>query len=336
MEDAVSYLETKYIHMIGVGLDQFKQKSTNLFNFRCVFCNDSKKSKLKSRGYFYEKKGKMNYRCHNCGAGMSFQNFLKTHDPELYADFLVEKFDNKYKKTPKISNDRLIQFQHQNILHGIPTLIELKANHPAVKYVESRGLPTTSLYDIYYVDNIQKLTRQLPKYIGAKFDSIPRIVLPFRNKNGLITHVQGRAIEDVDKSKRFITLELVQDQLKIFGEDKINIYRTVFVVEGGIDSFFLHNALAMGGADVDLNYFNKDTTIFIYDNEPKSKQIVKRMQKVINAGFRVCIWDNIVKDYNDINDMMSLFKTSEELERYVLEHSYKGLEAQLKMVNFTK
>ena len=51
-----TYIDVKYINLCSTVLERFKQKTTNLWNFRCPMCGDSKKHKNKCRGFIYEKK----------------------------------------------------------------------------------------------------------------------------------------------------------------------------------------------------------------------------------------------------------------------------------------
>ena len=76
---------------------------------------------------------------------------------------------------------------------------------------------------------------------------------------------------------------------KVYGLDKINRDQTVYVTEGPFDSMFLPNSVAMCGADVDLSVFNLDL-VYVYDNEPRNRQIVDRIDKTIEEGHKVVIW----------------------------------------------
>jgi hypothetical protein len=49
------YIDRKFLGFVSSKLEQFKQKQTDLYNFRCPYCGDSKKNKLKARGYVYRK-----------------------------------------------------------------------------------------------------------------------------------------------------------------------------------------------------------------------------------------------------------------------------------------
>jgi len=40
-----TYIDVKYINLCSSVLERFKQKTTNLWNFRCPICGDSKRVK---------------------------------------------------------------------------------------------------------------------------------------------------------------------------------------------------------------------------------------------------------------------------------------------------
>ena len=49
------YIDRKFLGFVSSRLEQYKQKQTDLYNFRCPYCGDSQKNKLKARGYVYRK-----------------------------------------------------------------------------------------------------------------------------------------------------------------------------------------------------------------------------------------------------------------------------------------
>ena len=71
------FVDLKYLKLICNRLPLFKQKNEKVFNCRCIICGDSTKKKTKARGYFYEVKNDLLYRCFNCDASMQFGTFLK-------------------------------------------------------------------------------------------------------------------------------------------------------------------------------------------------------------------------------------------------------------------
>ena len=58
----MTYVDLKYINILSGRLSLFKRKSNNLFNFRCPFCGDSQRNKLKARGYVYAKENKYSFK----------------------------------------------------------------------------------------------------------------------------------------------------------------------------------------------------------------------------------------------------------------------------------
>ena len=78
------YTEIKYLNLLSVRLEKFKRKSEFLWNFRCPICGDSKKNKNKARGFIFQLKGKLLYKCHNSKVSIPFSKLLEDLDPELY------------------------------------------------------------------------------------------------------------------------------------------------------------------------------------------------------------------------------------------------------------
>ena len=87
-----SYIDVKFINLLSTRLPKFKRKSEYLFNFRCPHCGDSQKSQTKARGFVYKKKNDMFFKCHNCGVGQSLGNLIKFLDPNLYKEYIFERF----------------------------------------------------------------------------------------------------------------------------------------------------------------------------------------------------------------------------------------------------
>ena len=85
-------IDSKYIGLVSARLAKFKRVKADLYNFRCPICGDSQRYKNKARGYIYSVKNNTNFKCHNCGASMSLNNFLKEIDPALHKQYTMEKF----------------------------------------------------------------------------------------------------------------------------------------------------------------------------------------------------------------------------------------------------
>ena len=88
-------IDHKYAQMISHKLLLFKRKSDRVYNFRCPFCGDSQKNKLKARGYLFEKTGGLIYKCHNCDVGTNLGKLIELVDPSLARAYRLESFKER-------------------------------------------------------------------------------------------------------------------------------------------------------------------------------------------------------------------------------------------------
>ena len=82
----------------------------------------------------------------------------------------------------------------------------------------------------------------------------------------------------------------------------------------------------MCGADADVYKWGVSDPVWIYDNEPRNNEIVKRISNTISKGDKVVIWPSNINE-KDINDMVLSGHNVQEL---VESNIYNGLEANLK------
>ena len=115
------------------------------------------------------------------------------------------------------------------------------------------------------------------------------------------------------------------DAPKIYGLDTIRKSSPVFVTEGPFDSTLIRNSIAMCGADGDVRKWGISDPVWVYDNEPRSKEITTRISNTINRGDKVVIWPNNLKE-KDINDMVLAGHSVQEL---LESNIYNGQKAKL-------
>ena len=104
----------------------------------------------------------------------------------------------------------------------------------------------------------------------------PRMVIPFRDSNGDIFAYQGRAFGK--EKPKYITIILDESVPKIFGLDRVDTSRDIFVMEGPIDSLFIENSIAVAQSDLRVPQY-KDKPVLVPDNEPRNKEIVKQIER---------------------------------------------------------
>lgn len=333
------YIDRKYVQLISPKLEKFHQKSDYLWNFRCPICGDSFKNKQKMRGYIYRRKSDLFFSCHNCGSSISFGNFLKTVDRSLYSQYQLERFKNENSGNiakPDFSSVKGLPVFEKKIEIKLPSIESLPDTHAAKGYVKDRKIPKESWSSLFYTEDFQSFVNEImpdyDKYLYAE----PRLVIPFYDEKNIFLGLQGRAF--VKSKVKYITIKLSDDNKKVFGLNKIDKSKKVYVVEGPIDSLFLQNSIAMMDAtlyNVVSSVGNLDYT-FIFDNEPRNKDIVKHMQKTIDLGKDICIWPNLVQNSKDINDMVLNGFSPSMLQAIIDQHTYNGLKAKLKFEMWRK
>lgn len=334
------YIDVRYATLLSARYPRYSVKHRNplKINFRCPICGDSKHSMKKARGWITEipKTGHLHYKCFNCGTSLSFISFAKQMDPNLYKDYVTERYVGKARE--EVSIDEKVKTEtpkfDKNPLKNIKKISQLKYDHPVKKYIESRKIPSKEHYRMYYASKFMKWINSI---IPGKFEDYllkkdePRLVIPLIDKTGQIFGVSARAFSD--NSLRYITI-MFDDSPKIFGLDKVDFSKPYFVTEGSIDAMFLNNCVAMVGADANLEGLEQlDNAIFVHDFEPRNKEICDRMENLLNRGFHVCIWPLNVKG-KDVNDMY--LNGIKNVEDIIKKNTYSGLMGQLKLKEWRK
>ena len=312
-------VDSKYIGLVSSRLPKFKRVKANLYNFRCPICGDSQKHKNKARGYLYPVKTNTNYKCHNCGASMSFNNFLKEIDPTLQKQYAMEKFKEGH------AGGRNFVVEEPEFTFTKPEF-SAKLDLPKCSeveqgriYLEKRKLDPSKFY---YAEKYVEFVNSHKKTFDSNVKEHPRIIIPLYYEKELIG-VQGRSL--LPNSVKYITTIFYDDAPKIYGLDTIRRGTPVFVTEGPFDSTFLLNSIALCGADGDVGKWGISTPVWVYDNEPRSKEITARISKTIAEGGSVVIWPSNIHE-KDINDMVL---AGHDVQSIVESNVYSGLKAKL-------
>ena len=336
----MSYIDSKYLNIVSPQLLKFKKKGDFLWNFRCPYCGDSQKSRSKARGFVYRKKNDLFYKCHNCGTGSTLGNLIKYVDSKIHKDYIMER----YKSGVKTNNPEpefnfsvpVFRKKRKGVLKngwsaGGPAISDLSTDHPARKIVEERLIPSEFLSDLYLCQSFYKFTNTL---IPNKFPSLdgdhPRLLIPFRNDKGEVFAYQGRSFGK--EQPKYLTIKLDDDTTKIFGLDRVDKSKQIYAVEGPLDSLFLNNCIAVGGADlVKL----KNDIIIIFDNEPRNREICKQMSFCIKFNKNIVIWPDSMK-HKDINDMIMAGYTKKQIQEIIDSNTFSGASAQLRFIEWKK
>ncbi len=319
-------IDSKYIGLVSSRLQKFKRVKADLYNFRCPICGDSQKHKNKARGYFYQVKTNTNYKCHNCGASMSFNNFLKQIDSTLHKQYVMEKFKEGFTGKNFVVDEPKLEFTKPIFRDKIdlPRASEVPV---AKNYLEKRNLDASQFYfaaKFKEWTNTQKHTF----YTIGRDES--RIIIPMYDTDKNLIGFQGRSLGP--NSVKYITVMLQDEAPKLFGLDKIDDTKPIYITEGPFDSTFLENSVAMCGSDLDIRSFGWSSYIWIFDNEPRNREIIERINKTIDRGDQIVIWPSNIHE-KDINDMVL---SGHNVKSIVESNTYSSLKAKIKFNNWKK
>ena len=329
----MDFIDVKYINYISSRLSKFKRVKPKLYNFRCPICGDSKKNKNKARGFIYQVKNDTNFKCHNCGVSKSFYNFLREIDPVAHKKYVYEKFkenrigQNFREKNPEQVSDSVKESKpvfKKKINIDLPSAFDVKESEV---YLHRRAIFGGNFY---YAQKFKQFVNTLVpnKFTDLNYDD-SRIIIPLVKDSELIG-LQGRSLGP--SNVKYITVMLSDDAPKIYGYDEIDHEKPIYIVEGPFDSTFLDNSIAMVGSDIDIRSYNWSNYIWVYDNEPRNREIINRISKTIDRGEKVVIWPNNIVQ-KDINDMVL---SGHQVQDIVESNTFQGLQAKLNFTNWKK
>lgn len=327
-----------------LSLERFSRVKPNVWTCRCPVCGDSKKRKYITRFYFYVKKGQLNTCCHNCGYSRSFFNFIKEHVQYLFPEYKKETLLSSF------TTNRLVETETEtkplsDITTSAPDIMsfigsvqlcdDLSVNHPARRYLENRGIKIPHLQQLWYADNFYEVAKivdpALPESSEFKMKS-PRIVIPFLSEDGsMVEMVQGRSI-DPDEKLRYISIKSSDAVEKIYGKHTIDYSKPVHVVEGPFDSLFVHNCVA----SCDANLTRIEADVYIWDNQPRNKEVINYLDDAIDSGKSVVIWPTSPSKKQDINDLILTGLSQAQVNQIISKHTFKGIKAKMELMKWKR
>lgn len=337
------YTDITFANRLSTYLQLFKQKGDYLWNFRCPICGDSKTKKTKTRGYIYKVKTGLFVRCHNCGYSTNLGNFIKYLDPVLYKEYALEKYkESGLPRSHHIDTDvaipEIIKKPEltDSVLDSIKRLDKLRPNHPAVDYVLKRKIPLRYLSLLYFAPRFRRYVNiLLPGKFSNEKEDHPRLIIPYFNSFGKCFAFQGRSFGG--EEPKYFTIKLDEDVERIYGLERVNYSKSILAVEGPLDSLFLPNCVAVSGSSFDSPTLEslKPNLVIVPDNEPRSRDITRIMNKNIDKGYAVCFWPDNIQE-KDINEMVMAGRSIEEIMDIINNNSYNGIEAKLRFSSWKK
>jgi len=273
---------------------------------------------------------------------MRIDKFFKLVDESIYHDYKMERLlnerpANEVKKDP-VLDPSPPKYVTTTALKDLKKISQLKHDHFARRYVDSRLIPTNMHHRLYFTPKFMSWSNQV---VPDKFDikalrhDSAALVIPFINKDERLHAFQGRYFEgDV----RYVTIVTDESVPKIWGLDMYDRGNRGYVLEGPIDAMFLPNAVATAGGTelTTLRYLNTENIVMCFDNEPRAKDTVKKIDKSIRAGYKVCIWPDGLAQ-KDVNDMITQGGMTPSNVRDIIDmNTFSGLSATLRLNDWKK
>jgi hypothetical protein len=141
---------------------------------------------------------------------MSFGNFLKIIDSELYKEYTQEKFIEKNSTSNVVSKPDITQIVRPKYITNSPLkklkkVSQLDWDHPVKRYVNKRLIPTKFHAKLFYAPKFKNWINEI---IPGKFEGVvhdePRLIIPLIDQEENCFGVQGRGFK-VD-GIRYITI----------------------------------------------------------------------------------------------------------------------------------
>lgn len=344
----MDFIDRKYLLIASQYLQGWTDMGQDRFNCRCPLCGDSKKRKNKKRGYFFQVDGSVVFKCHNCGASRGLQGMLEVISPELGSQYRFEKFAGKREDEKAQEEQRhKIQFstdtsarleRAKTVLSDLKSISELDEDHPVRSYIDRRKIPTEFYGDLRYVPNIAKFIAKVPGYEETKLPERGAIAIPFFSDNKTLEYIQFRILNY--DSLRYFTANLVKGDHKIWGLDRVDWNRRVYVCEGPFDAMFIDNGIAVAGASVFsirkyLQEHCRAGYTLVFDRDYKTNaEIFALLKRAIEENESVLLYDRQVSG-KDINDaVLENGWDRRALMEYIETNTKTGLGAKMALSSF--
>lgn len=333
------HVDLPFANRVSPYLENFKHKNQYLWNFSCPICGDMSKGRKKARGYIYRpgNANHLNVKCHHCGYSASLGSFLKLQFPPLYKEYVYTRYQETSRShvahrdiTEVIKTEKVpIQLSDSN-LDGLRNCDNLAETHPVAKFLMRRMIPRDKWNLLYYTTHFKKYTNGLlPNKIKDDVPEHPRLIIPYTDEHGKMFAYVARAFGK--EEPRYYTIKL-DERERIFGLDRVDYSKNkIYAVEGAIDSLFLPNCIAVSGSNFDCDTIRavKSVVTLVFDNEPRSREIVKLIGKHIKLGYKVCMLPHGITT-KDINEHVLSGMTPEDVVELIDQNTFQGTEAQLK------
>lgn len=282
----------------------------------------------------------MFYKCHNCDHGAALATVLKELAPELYQGYILETFREKSNSSFRFDEPISIKKPETKRSFSLLKISDLPNDHFAKQYIRGRMIPEKFWSEIIYTDNMNLWVKEnINKDQDSSTDA--HVVVLIRNSDGDIVGCNGRSLKPENKFNKYTKAKVNEDVHLIFGIERVDTSRKVYVFEGEFNAMFVDNAVAVGGIN---NMFgiekllgvNKELVVLVVDKDRRNKEVVTMTSNLIDEGYAVVLFPGNIEG-KDVNEFVTHAKLStDQIQKLLEDNTYAGLSARLKMTEWRK
>jgi DNA primase len=222
----------------------------------------------------------------------------------------------------EISTLKRLTVSEQNvfrILRDVNEKYQKKINKQR-KYFLKRGIPKDMVDTFYYC-------------IEERY--LDRVIIPFYDEQKRIYYFQARATSDFQSPKYINWRDLNEEESTSkpeYNEYHVDKTKTVYIVEGLIDSFFLENAVSTLGANMSIDrisyYVEKyPKCAFVLDNDDAGW---KTTMTLLRNNQKCFIIPTEFRKFKDLNDI-ALEMGERNLTEFIKNNTYQGVKGLVKL-----
>lgn len=334
------HIDLKYAHLISCHFEKFVRKNDYLFNVRCPLCGDSQTKKTKMRGYIYRDKQRLCYKCWNCQASIWLGALIQHVAPHLYKEYLLETFKENNPTAQRmhrvLKEPGFVATSTETMRFGTidPVIYQyaekvsdLPDAHYCKQYVKNRQIPEKYWSKLYFAEHYDKFLAEIAPEHGKTIKDEPRLCIMVYDRFSAVCGCSGRALGD--SPLRYITIRTSQDDTKlVYGLERVDQSKPVQIVEGPLDSLFLDNTVASCDSNLILTAARLSAAqiVLIYDNERRSPEIIRQMERAIKLGHKVVVWPSWLAP-KDVNVMVLAGYSPSAIQDIIHRNTFSGLAA---------
>lgn len=304
---------------------------------RCPFCGDSQTDPRKRRGYIFNKDASgLLYYCHNCHKSAGFSELLRQLDGAMWSQYRLTKFSEFKHRAKVAAPQKPEKTVVPDIFSSLKAVTDLRKNHPARVIIENRMIPGDILKDTYYAPRFFKWTREHSnKFANPAMDSSDhsRWIIPWYAEDGSIIGYQARAFGV--ESPKYYTMMLDKSAPKVYGLERVDWSKRVYVLEGPIDSMMVENGIAVG--DGALHRFKTDRApvTYVVDCENRNPHVLDEYRKLIKADRELVMWTP-EWTFKDLNEARCAGWSRLDIKKYLDDNTKSGWSALLQLNAWAK